>query len=376
MMETHAKSQDRQVMAAVVERPGMAFRLEQLVLAAPMDDEICVRVVATGICHTDVAMRDSDTRAPKPIVLGHEGAGVVESVGRLVTRIQPGDHVVMSYGWCGSCARCAAGRMAYCRDFNSLNFGGRRPDGSTGLRRLDGQRVHGHFFGQSSFATHVVTNERHAVVVPRDLPLQYLAPLGCGVQTGAGAILNSLRVQPGDSVAVFGVGSVGMSAVMAAKAAGASRIIAIDIHPARLELARELGACTALDARAADFEADLAATVGDGVTHAVDTTGRPETIKAALASLTVHGVCGLVAMPQGEIPFDPRQLMVGGRMLRGIVEGDGVPGAFIPHLVELYRAGRFPLDQLVRCYPFAQINEAMADMERGQTLKPVLLMPG
>jgi aryl-alcohol dehydrogenase len=358
--------------AAVTDAAGAAFSLRALTLEAPRADEVRVRIVACGICHTDVAMRESTTRAPKPIVLGHEGDGIVEAVGADVTSVAAGDSVVLSFASCGACPSCSVDHPAYCVHGPALNFGGARLDGSTSLRDEDGKAVHSHFFGQSSFATLVVVNERNLVKVASDLPLHILAPLGCGIQTGAGAILNSLRVRGGSSVAVFGAGSVGLSAVMAARLAGAKTIVAIDVNPARLALALELGATSTIDARTENVAERLRELRPAGLDYALDTTGREESILTAIASLAVMGTCGLVAMPNGPIALDPRLLMAKGRSLIGVIEGDSVAATFIPQLIEHYRAGRFPIDRLITFYPFDSINDAMHDMEAGRVVKPVL----
>ena len=374
VVPTEAATGLRTVRAAVTEAAGVPFRLRDLQLAAPLADEVLVRVVACGICHTDVAMQESDTRAPKPIVLGHEGAGVIEAVGAGVDDFGPGDHVVLSYAWCGQCDNCAAGRPAYCRHMTALNFQGARLDGSGALYGADGNRIRSHFFGQSSFSNRVVTGRRNLVKVPPHLPLELLAPLGCGIQTGAGAVLNSLQVTRASTFAVFGVGSVGLAAVMAARLAGARTIVAVDMQPARLALALELGATHTVDPVDSDLTASLNAAMPDGANFALDTTGREDVLQAAINALATGGVCGLVGIAAGPLRMDTRALMVGGRSLRGIVEGDSQPQSFIPELITQYEAGRFPMDRLVTPYPFARINEAVADMKAGRVVKPVLQM--
>lgn len=220
------------ITAAVTRAARSPMSLETLELESPRDDEILVRVVATGICHTDIAMRDQAYPVPQPVVLGHEGAGVVERVGAAVTSVAPGDHVVMSYNSCGACASCAAGAATYCYDFG-CNFAAVRTDGTTPISGRNGS-IYGNFFGQSSFADFALCRERNVVKVSKDVPLELLGPLACGVQTGAGAVFNALRIGRGQSFAVFGAGSVGLSAVMAAAVAGAAPIIAVDLLEPRL----------------------------------------------------------------------------------------------------------------------------------------------
>ncbi|MHB8069736.1 MAG: alcohol dehydrogenase catalytic domain-containing protein [Desulfobaccales bacterium] len=197
-------SKVHQLQAAVL-RPGGSIQIESLELEGPRDDEVLVRLVASGICHTDIDFCD-DYSGP-PVILGHEGAGVVAEVGRKVQGIQPGDHVVLSYQSCGRCPACRRGRPTACEHFWDLNFGFQRLDGSNAYSG----GVQGHFFGQSSWATHTLATARNLVKVPPNLPLKLLAPLGCGLQTGAGTVLNSLQVPKGASITVFGTGAVGLA---------------------------------------------------------------------------------------------------------------------------------------------------------------------
>lgn len=363
------------ITAAVTRATRSPMTLETLDLDAPRDEEILVRVVATGVCHTDIAMRDQAFPVPQPVVLGHEGAGVVAQVGAAVTSVVPGDHVVMSYNSCGACPSCAAGAATYCYDFFGRNFAAVRADGTTPISNGSG-KIHGNFFGQSSFADYALCNERSVVKVSKDVPLEMLAPLACGVQTGAGAVLNAFKIARGQSFAVFGAGSVGLSAVMAAAAAGASPIIAVDLLESRLALARELGATHTVNPSSVDPAQEIVRLTGAGVDFALEATGIPAVIRQAVESLAPRGVCGILgAAPGGsEMTLDVLHLMTAGRMLRGIVEGDANPNVFIPMLIDLYRDGRFPFDRLIRYYPFEAINEAIEDAESGRVVKAVVRM--
>jgi aryl-alcohol dehydrogenase len=363
------------ITAAVTRATRSPMMLETLDLDAPRDEEILVRVVATGVCHTDIAMRDQAFPVPQPVVLGHEGAGVVTQVGAAVTSVVPGDHVVMSYNSCGACPSCAAGAATYCYDFFGRNFAAVRADGTTPISNGSG-KIHGNFFGQSSFADYALCNERNVVKVSKDVPLEMLAPLACGVQTGAGAVLNAFKIARGQSFAVFGAGSVGLSAVMAAAAAGASPIIAVDLLESRLALARELGATHTVNPSSVDPAQEIVRLTGAGVDFALEATGIPAVIRQAVESLAPRGVCGILgAAPGGsEMTLDVLHLMTAGRMLRGIVEGDANPNVFIPMLIDLYRDGRFPFDRLIRYYPFEAINEAIEDAESGRVVKAVVRM--
>ena len=233
----------------------------------------------------------------------------------------------------------------------------------------------GAFFGQSSFATHTVCAADQVVLAPDDLPLEILAPLGCGVQTGAGAVLNSLKVGAGQSLVVFGTGSVGLSAVMAAKAAGAARIIAIDLNPARLKLALELGATEAIDPSRTDPVGAVMELTGAGADFVLNTTDVPQVYLQGIASLGPQGTFGFVTGPGVPLQLDLSSILFGGRRIQGVLQGDSEPQSFIPTLVALHRQGRFPLDRLVTTYPFEDIAEAMHASEAGAAIKPVLIFP-
>lgn len=364
------------IQAAVIREKGGAFNVERVELAEPAADEVQIKIVASGMCHTDLAVRDQHIPLPLPAVLGHEGAGIVTAVGPGVTKVKPGDHVVLSYGSCGQCANCLAGRPAYCAQFLAYNVGTRRPDGSC-THTQGGQPLTGCFFYQSSFATYALSHVRNVVKVNKDLPLEVLAPLGCGIQTGAGAVLNCLRPSAGSSLAVFGAGAVGLSAVMAAAVTGCSRIIAVDMQDSRLQLARELGATHVVNAKAGNaVEQVKAATGGAGADFAVEATGIPAVMAQAFDALNGTGtVVVLGVAPAGATVSVDAGSLLNGKTLRGAIEGESVPDIFIPRLIELWQAGKFPFDRLTRFYSFEHINEAAEDSERGTTIKPVIRFP-
>ncbi|MGI0701089.1 NAD(P)-dependent alcohol dehydrogenase [Pseudomonas aeruginosa] len=370
----NAKTELRSITAAVVRAPQQPFTIEPARIRAPRKDEVLVRVVATGLCHTDLIVRDQYYPVPLPAVLGHEGAGVVEEVGPNVKNLKVGDHVVLTYGACGHCDPCASGHEAYCKDFYPLNFGGCDAHGHTALQTADGEPLHDHFFAQSSFATYALASENNAIQVPADAPLELLGPLGCGIQTGAGAVINSLKVRAGSSFAAYGAGAVGLSAVMAARVAGATTIIAIDVVPSRLELAKELGATHTVNSKEVDVIEAVREITNGGADFALESTGRPEVLEAGIDALGGLGTMGIVGAPKlgTRASFDINSLLLGGRSIRGIVEGDSVPQVFIPQLVKLFQQGRFPFDRLVKFYPLEQINQAAEDSTKGITLKPIL----
>ena len=361
-----------EIKAAVVFEKSGNFSIEQLEISDPNDDEVLVRIVGAGICHTDLGARDQHLPIPLPSVFGHEGSGVVEKVGTRVTKVKPGDHVVLTWDCCGTCTSCKAGRDSYCLNFFLHNFNGARPDGTTTLLKGD-QVIHGSFFCQSSFADFALANERNVVKVREDVPLEILGPLGCGVQTGAGAVMNTLQPRPGASIAIFGVGTVGVSAVLGAVVCGCTTIIAVDINPDRLDTAKELGATHTVNAGEVDpVEAILDITDG-GAEFTLECVGNPKVLRQAVDALPRCGVCGLLGVvpPGTEVSLDMDAIM-NGRTVRGIIEGDSIPDLFIPKLIELYRQGGLPFDRLITFYPFDEINNAVEDMEKGRVIKPVL----
>ncbi len=360
------------IKAAVVREKSGPFVLEEIELEEPRENEVLVRIVASGLCHTDLVSRDQYLPVPLPVILGHEGAGVVERVGAKVTRVAPGDHVVSSYVNCGVCSSCLSGQPTYCLNFFPLNFFAVRSDGSTTASK-DGQRIHAPFWGQSSFATHALMTEKNVVRVDKDLPLEKLAPLGCGVQTGAGGVMNSLKVRPGSSIAIFGAGSVGLSAIMAARVVGATTIIAVDVKPARLEMAKELGATHLVDSSKTNAVEEIIRITGNGALYALECTGIPNLLSDALDSLALTGVCGLISASGGGARVSLEcQKILDGRTVRGIVEGDSIPQIFIPQLLELYKQGRFPFDKMLTFYSLEEINKAAEDAESGKVVKVIL----
>jgi aryl-alcohol dehydrogenase len=357
------------VRAAVAYQGRPSFVIEELQMSDPGPEDILVRMAGCGLCHTDVKAREGTMGVPMPAVLGHEGAGIVERVGERVAKVKPGDHVVLTADSCGRCPTCLAGHPAYCDFMTPLNFTDGRA-GEPGSFDKGGVTIHGHFFGQSSFANYAVGRERNTIPVRKDAPLEILGVLGCGVQTGAGAIMNSLDPPAGSSLAIFGAGPVGLSAVMGAVVCGCSVIIAVDLLESRLAMALKLGAThTVLAGRQPEIADEIRKIVPGGVDYAFDTTGRADSNQQALESLAAKGCFGFCAVP-AEAPKMSR-VMSRGLSIRGIVQGDSVPDAFIPLLVELHLNGRFPFDKLVAKYPFEKINQAIGDQAAGRVVKPV-----
>jgi aryl-alcohol dehydrogenase len=360
------------IKAAVLRAPDAPYAIEEVELAEPGPGEVRVRIVGAGLCHTDVLPRIPGFMAAPPIITGHEGSGVVDAVGPGVYELAPGDHVVLSYDSCRECRNCRTAHNAYCDTFFPRNMTGLALDGSTTVSDADGKPVAARWFAQSSFATHALAPARNAVKVDPELPLELLGPLGCGVQTGAGSVLIALKVAAGSSVVVFGAGGVGLSAVMAAKVAGATSIVAVDLNPSRLELARELGATHTFDGAQDDLVASIHGATGGGAQYSLDTTGVPAVIASAVQALRPTGICGLIGVQQGDLVLDP-YVLGPGRTVTGILEGDAVPQVFVPTLIELWRQGRFPFDKLLKTFPLDQINEAEQATLKGEVVKPVLL---
>lgn len=365
------------VTAAVVREPKGKFNIEDLDLDDLRPNEVRVRVVAVGVCHTDMALRDAVYPIPMPVVLGHEGAGIVDAVGSNVTRVGVGDHVVMSAAYCGHCVQCLMGHEAYCENGFAEDFGGRRTlDGTSSLTSSSGEVVSSHFFGQSSFSTYANVVESSLIPVDADLPLEKIAFLGCGMQTGAGSILNELRPPAGSSVAIVGAGAVGHAAVMAAHASGCTTIIAIDRHQNRVELAQEVGATHGIHGQAEEAQEELQRITGSrGVDFILNTTDSPKALGNVAGALAIRGSLATVAAmaPGTEASFE-----VGGSLLKGwnfrtIVQGSSVPQQMVPRLIEMWKQGLFPVDKLVKTYDFADINTAFADSTSGAVVKPLLV---
>jgi len=366
-----------QITAAVAREHGAPLTIERLELDDVQPNEVRVRIVSVGVCHTDAIVRDGIYPTPLPAVLGHEGAGVVEEVGSAVRSVVAGDHVVLGAAYCGYCRRCRAGEPAYCEHLFAEDFGGRRRDGSSALKSK-GEVVSSHFFGQSSFATYADVVEESVIKVDRDVPLEHLGPLGCGLNTGAGTVLNELKPPAGSSLVVFGTGAVGCAAIMAAKVAGCTTVIAIDIVDSRLELAKELGATHVINSRTEDVASVLREiTDGDGVDFAVDTTARPELLRMAADGLGVRGTLALVgaARPGSEVTFEYGSSLVKGWTFKTVVQGSSVPQVFIPRLIELWRQGRFPFEKLIREYSLEEINDGFEASRDGSVIKPVVVFP-
>jgi aryl-alcohol dehydrogenase len=357
---------------AVINKKGDDFLLEEVEFEGPRADEVLVRIVATGICHTDIHLKDSLPDAMFPRVFGHEGSGVVEAVGPGVAGIEVGDHVVLSFRSCRACENCGNGLVGYCDAAMPLNYMGMRTDGSTTYSR-DGSPVFGNFFGQSSLAMHAIAYADNTVVVDKSADLTKVAPYGCGFQTGAGTVLNVLKPGPADSLVVYGVGAVGLAALAAAKHLRVGTIVAVDPMQGRRDAAARYGAVGVDPTAVENVVEKIKELTGGGATYAIDTTAISAVVKQAQQSLKSRGTLIALGLGAEEYAIDAIDLLMTGKVIRSTIEGDSDPQEMVPRLIELNAAGEFDVDGLIATYPFGEINTAVADVLSGKVVKPVLV---
>jgi aryl-alcohol dehydrogenase len=359
------------IKAAVAYEPKADLRIQDLTLAEPEGNEILVRSVATGICHTDLLLRDAIFGPPAPVIPGHEGVGVIEAIGRDVKGLAVGDHVALSQNSCGYCSECRGAHPMNCANYTQYNLTGLRANGK---RAILEPGIGSNFVGQSSFASYILASENNAAKLPKDFPLKIAAPLGCGMATGAGTVINALKPAIGSSIAVFGAGAVGVAAVMAARVRRCAKIIVVDLHESRLKMARELGATHAINGKDSDVVEQIRAITGGGADFAIDAVGAVQVIVDTIACTRAGGHVALLGLDSlgKNIPI-PLDLLVFNRKIQGAILGDQIPQMFIPQLVELQQAGLFPFERLITHYPFERINDAIRDAVSGAVIKPVLL---
>jgi S-(hydroxymethyl)glutathione dehydrogenase/alcohol dehydrogenase len=360
------------VRAAVYTGPGRPLALEQLDVEPPAPGEVAVRVEAAGVCHSDLRVVEGEWEEAPPIVLGHEGCGIVEAVGAGVSHVAPGDRVVLSW-WapCGTCAFCARGEAWLCDGTRAGEH--LLPGGGVRLRRASGEPVRP-YLTVGSFAERAVVPASGAIPVPAELPAPVGALIGCAVATGVGAVVNTARVEPGAAVAVVGCGGVGLSIVLGAALAGAGPIVAIDRHAAKLQLARAVGATEALLA-GEEADARVGELLGPGG-YVFEAIGLRSTTEWAIAHLPRGGTAVLVGMtPTGvTASFDPLELATGGRTILGCTYGSCRPAADVPRLARLHLAGRLPVERLIsdRC-GLDGIDDAFARMRAGEGARTVVV---
>ena len=362
-----------QITAAVTHAKGQ-MSIETVELGSPGQGQALIKLVACGVCHTDTAGIEQLIPVQLPAIFGHEGVGIVEEIGVGVEHLKKGDRVILTFPSCGVCPYCIDGRPYACDNLNPLLFNGTYRDGTRRVKQ-NGVEVSS-FFGQGGFATHAIADARNAVKVDidDDDELSMLCSLGCGVQTGAGAVLIRAKAAPGSSLVVFGCGGVGMSALMAAKIAGCSKIIAVDVNPSRLELALELGATHAINGKECDAVEQIKEITGGGANYSIEASGIPALALPALACLRREGMCILCSVTgpaEVSIPLEPL-LMNPSVTLAGLTEGGSNPQVFIPKLVQFYKEGRLPVDKLGKFYDFKDIDKAFEDSHSGVTVKPII----
>ena len=361
--------------AAVFYEVGQPLAVEAVELEPPRSGEVSVRIAATGVCHSDLHYIKGELTTPMPVVLGHEAAAVVEAVGDGVDSVRPGDHVVLLFApACGRCRYCDSGRPHLCE--MRYRVRGKMPDGTTRLRK-GGQELN-HFTCVSSWAERAVVPESGVLPIGEDVPLTVAALLGCAVTTGVGAVVNTARVQAGSSVAVFGVGGVGVNVVQGARIAGAATIVAVDLLDHRLEAARRFGATHTVNAGQEDPVRAIQGLTGGGADYAFEVIGRASTVRQAVDCIARGGVAVAVGLPPAreEYAVPGPAFVFNEKTLRACFYGSARLRADIPRLIDLYHGKRLLLDELITAtYPLDRVNDAVAALDRGDGLRGLLVMP-
>lgn len=361
--------------AAVLYEINTPLKVEEVTLDEPQENEVLVKIVATGVCHSDLHFMKGDMPQPTPFVPGHEGAGVVEKVGPGVTTVQPGDHILLNIAFsCGKCPRCYEGRPTLCVENLPIQMMATLPGG--GIRLHRGDQALNHLFGLACFAQKVVVHERSAIKIREDAPLDVVCVLGCGVSTGIGAAINTAHVRPGESIAVFGCGGVGLSAVMGAKLAGAGTIIAVSRSDHKLNKAKELGADYVIKASEEEPLAKVAELTGGGADYAIECVGSVNVMVQALGSIRMGGTCVIAGMaPLADtLSIAPFHFLLG-KTITGSTQGDVVPQIDIPRYIDLFMAGKLPIDKIItKSYKLDEVNEAFEALEKGEAIKSVIKM--
>lgn len=362
--------------AAVLREPGAPLSIEDLDLDAPKRDEVQITVEAAGVCHTDLHYMTGDLHGRLPTVLGHEGVGVVEKVGEGVTNVQPGDRVVMTWRpRCGDCEFCTAGRPGLCVLGRVQSQSGGLPDGTSRLSAADGSQVH-HVMGVSCFAERCVVSARSVVAIPRTIPAEVAAVVGCAVVTGVGAVLNRMAQATAESVLVIGAGGVGLSAVMGLKLIEAGPIIVADTVSDRLTLAREFGATHTVNVSDHSLAEEVTEIAPFGVQWAVDAVGSPTTMEGAFDALRPTGTLVAVGLGASGSRFSaPLNVLVQQeRRILGSLYGSSNPVQQVPQILDLYQRGRLPLDRLIgHRFPLEKINDAYASLAGGDPGRSIIV---
>jgi alcohol dehydrogenase len=350
--------------------------IEEVDLDPPSKDEVLIKIKAVGLCHSDLVAISGERARPLPMVIGHEAAGVVELVGPNVENFSPGDHVAAAFvASCGHCEMCREGRPSLCEPANHANFSGTLMDGTTRLHK-DGNHIH-HHSGVAAFAEYAVISKNALVKIDSSLPFQHAAMFGCAVITGVGAVFNTAHVRSGQSVAVVGLGGVGLSSLMAARAAGAGKVIAIDVQKNKLDLARDLGAHETYNATDADFESLIRKITNGGVDLAVETAGSPQALETAYAITRRGGMTVTAGLPgpKKTITIQHLSLAAEERCIKGCYMGSCIPSRDIPRYISLFLDGRLPVDRLLsRTISFEELNEAFDRLADVATVREILIL--
>ncbi|GAA5947207.1 hypothetical protein JCM3765_001575 [Sporobolomyces pararoseus] len=366
--------------AYVLQELNAPFKLEDVELDEPEENEVLVEITAVGLCHTDLCVQNGAFPSPFPSVVGHEGSGIVQKCGSAVTRCKEGDSVLLSFNHCSSCGPCKMNEPSACENFGASNFGRVRSQklgAKPGIKRGNGDEIYGNFFGQSAFAQHAVVNENSVVKVPSDTDLVGLAPLGCGLMTGAGAILNLLKPAKTSSVSIFGLGAVGCGALFAAKHSGVETIIVVDLVGDKLALAKELGATHTINARDPEIVQKIKALTkyNMGATYSVEASGNVKALMTAWESLANKGHLVSVGTPGPgtPIPFCIFENLLGSKTYTGLTEGGSNPPEFIPYLLKLHSEGHFPVEKISKTFAMDKLDDAVHAMHTGETIKPIIV---
>ena len=354
--------------AAVTREAGQPLVLENVSITEPADNEILVKIHSTGICHTDLIMHGIGIYGG-PAVYGHEGAGVVEKVGKLVKKVSVGDHVVMCVNsHCGTCPECIKGHPMNCHEYDFTKPQMREDKSPTMLDEEGNPLLHG---GATSFTTHVITTEKSVIKINKSVSLDVAGVFACGIQTGYGTVVHAANPEVGDSIAVFGVGSVGLCSILAAKHRRCYPIIAVDINPDKLAVAKELGATHCINSLEENPEEKIRELTGRGVTFAIDTVGKPEVTPSIIRSTDLTGTTLLIGASPEPMSI-PTTDILWGRTVKGVVEGDSIPDLFVPDLIRMYEEGDLPLEKLFTFYDFEDINQAIMEFHQGKSIKPIV----
>jgi len=365
-------------LAAILYAPGERLKIEEVTVLPPRIGEVQVRMHAAGVCHSDLHVMKGDLAMKMPIILGHEGAGIIEAIGENVTSVQPGDHVVPIWRMaCGLCEYCLSGRPALCDVGTQMRFTGLMPDGKTRFLTSRGDPIL-HYAGVSTFSQLSTMPEGAVVKIDPTFPLEYAALISCGVITGFGAVFSSARVTPGSSVAVFGAGGIGLNIIQSARLAGATQIIAVDTFVSKEDYARALGATDFIDASSsADPVAEIKAkTGGKGVDFSFEAIGLARTVEQAYDSVKKGGTCVVVGIagPDERSKININSLVYAEKTLKGSIYGSTRPRIDLPRLMDLSRNGKLELETLLtRTYPLSEINEAYEALEKGEVARSLIL---